>query len=250
MSKIKKYSKENVHIQITDFELRNVSVYGCDAGFYFEIRDNETDVLLDTDYEIVDNAFMGVDDSEEIYCFLEEKGIDFSEEYDDDYDRLPDEIKKEFEEYELDLYNSIYHEDLFDGEENAMEEIIGKVTRQLYLPDNKFYIVKGEEVGWIEVESDYFGVHLSSDTVKIHKVYNVNMQDWIYEANGTYFIINNNSYNLSTNYYIEFFERDESHPYKVTAEDFENETYPGYRGKVGDVIFDYHEVNEDTIGGT
>jgi hypothetical protein len=86
MGKIKKYSRENIHIKITDFELRNVSFYGCDAGFYFEIRDNETDVLLDSDYEIVDNAFMGVDDSEEIYCFLEEKGIDFSEEYDDEYD--------------------------------------------------------------------------------------------------------------------------------------------------------------------
>ena len=54
-------------------------------------------------------------------------------------------VKKEFEEYELDLYNSIYHEDFFDGEENAMEEIIGKVTRQLYLSNNKFYIVNGEE---------------------------------------------------------------------------------------------------------
>ena len=195
MLKIKKYSVDNVQIKITDFQLQDVSFYGCDAGFEFEIRDKETDVLLDTDYEIVDNAFMGVDDSEEIYSFLEEKEIDFSEEYDDDYDQLPDEIKKEFEEYELELYNDIYHEDFFDGEENAMEEIIGKVTRQLYLPDNKFYIVKGEEVGWIEVESDYFGVHLSSDTVKIHKVYNVDMQDWICETDGAYFVINDNSYN-------------------------------------------------------
>ena len=246
MGKIKKYSKENIHIKITDFELRNVSFYGCDAGFDLEIRDSETDVLLDTDYEIVDNAFMGVDDSEDLYSFLEEKEIDFSEEYDDDYDQLPDKIKKEFEEYELELYNDIYHEDFFDGEENAMEEIIGKVTRQLYLPDNKFYIVKGEEVGWIEVESDYFGVHLSSDTVKIHKVYNVDMQDWICETDGAYFVINDNSYNLSRNYNVVLFERDVSHPYKVTAEDFENDTYPGYRGKVGDVIFDYHAVYEES----
>ena len=67
MKKIKKYCEDNIRIKITDFELLDVSIYGCDARFEFEIRDNETDVLLDTDYETIDYAFMGVDDGEEIY---------------------------------------------------------------------------------------------------------------------------------------------------------------------------------------
>ena len=50
---IKKYCKDNIHIKITDFELLDVSIYGCDARFEFEIRDNETDVLLDTDFQKV-----------------------------------------------------------------------------------------------------------------------------------------------------------------------------------------------------
>ena len=76
MQKIKKYCEDNVHIKITDFELEDVSFYGCDAWFDFEIIDNETGALLDTDVEKVEYAFMGVDDSEDIYYFLEEKGID------------------------------------------------------------------------------------------------------------------------------------------------------------------------------
>ena len=119
MLKIKKYSDENVRVKITDFQLRDVSFYGCDAGFEFEIRDDETDVLLDTDYEIVENAFMGVDDGEEIYYFLEEKGIDFSEQYDDDYDQLPDELKKEYEAYLLEHYDDMYHEYFFEADEET-----------------------------------------------------------------------------------------------------------------------------------
>ena len=48
---IKRYSKENVRIQIKDFELENVSFYGCDAYFDIEIKDKETGILLSTDNE-------------------------------------------------------------------------------------------------------------------------------------------------------------------------------------------------------
>ena len=113
---------------------------------------------------------------------------------------------------------------------------------QLYLPKNKFYIVKGEEVGWIEAKSDYSGVHLSSDNVEIHRVYNVNMEDWICEAEGIFFNIICSDWGMSPEFSIEFFERDDEHPYMVTAEDFENDTYPGYHGKVGDVLYNYEDV--------
>ena len=187
MQKIKKYCEDNVHIKITDFELEDVSFYGCDAWFDFEIIDNETGALLDTDVEKVEYAFMGVDDSEDIYYFLEEKGIDFSEEYDDDFDRLPDELKKEFEEYELENYDEMYHEYLFDGDDETMQEYVDKVMEHLHLPSNKFYIVMDEKVCWIEATYDYFGVHLHSDNLKFSRVYNEEMEGWIYELDGIYF---------------------------------------------------------------
>ena len=242
MDTIKKYCEENIHIQITDFELRDVSIYGCDALFYFEIRDDETDVVLDTDCETIENAFMGVDDGEEIYYFLEEKGIDFSEEYDDDYDRLPDELKKEYEAYLLDHYNDLYHDYFFDADEDTQQEYIDKIMDQLYLASNRFYIIKDKKVCWIVTTEDYFGVHLSSDDVKIHKVYNVNMQEYIYEVDGIYFNICCSGMGLSADFYIELFERDEDHPYVVNAEDLANDVYPGYQGDVGDVIYSYNDL--------
>lgn len=239
MRKIKKYCNENVHIKITDFELLDVSVYGCDVCFYFEIRDGETEMLLDTDCEIIENAFMGVDDNEDIYYFLEEKEIDFSEEYDDDYENLPNELKKEFEAYELEHYNDIYHDCFFESEEETQEEIIDKISNQLYLASNKFYIVKDEKVGWIEATRDYFGVHLSSDSVEIHKVYNVDMEDWIYEVEGIYFYVICSDDWMNSNFYIQIVERDEEHPFTVTVDDLKNDFYWGYHGKAGDVIYNY-----------
>lgn len=245
MRKIKKYCKDNVHIKITDFELLDVSFYGCDARFHFEIRDDETDALLDTDCETIENAFMGVDDSEDIYYFLEEKGIDFSEEYDDDYNQLPDELKKEFEAYEFEQYNDMYHEYLFESEEETQEEYADKIMESLYLSPNRFYIVKDDKVEWIEATNDYSGVHLSCDGVNIRKVYNVDMQDWIFEADGIYFNIECINWGMSPNFAIELFERDDKHPITMTTNDLENDMYPGYNGKAGDVLFNYKDVDED-----
>ena len=96
----KQLCKENVRIQIKDFELKDVSFYGCDADFDIEIKDKETGILLATDNVRVENAFWGVDDSEEIYYFLEGKEIDVSEEYDDDFDNdLFDEDEEESRDY-------------------------------------------------------------------------------------------------------------------------------------------------------
>ena len=246
MQKIKKYCEDNVHIKISDFDLLDISIYGCDARFYFEIRDDETDVLLDTDCETIENAFMGVDDDEEIYYFLEEKDIDFSEEYDDDYDQLPDELKKEFEAYQLDQYNDMCHEYFFEAEEETQQAFVGKIMDQLYLAKNKFYIVKDEKVCWIEATNDYSGVHLSSDSLSLHRVYNVDMEGWLYESDGIYFDVSCSDWGLSPDFSIELFERDDEHPYIVTAEDIENGRYPNYHGKVGDVLYDYNNVDEDS----
>lgn len=69
MNKIKKYIDDNVSLRVTDFQLLDVSFYGCDARFEFEFRDKETGVVLNTYMETVENAFMGVDDGDEIYTF-------------------------------------------------------------------------------------------------------------------------------------------------------------------------------------
>ncbi len=206
---IKQYSAENIRIQITDFELLNTSFYGCDARFDFEIRDKETDVVLATDCETIENAFMGVDDSDEIYSFLEEKGIDFSEEYDDDYDKLPDDIKKEYEEYELLLTDAIEHESFFDEENSSgQDKYIERIMEQLYLDNSLLYIVHDGKVAWIKMESDYYGVHLSSDDVEIHKVYEKDMEDWIYEVEGNYFFITSD-FGMNPHYSLNFCEHDE-----------------------------------------
>lgn len=238
---IKKYCKDNIHIKITDFELLDVSIYGCDARFEFEIRDNETDVLLNKDLEKVENAFMGVDDSEDIYAFLEEKGIDFSEEYDDDFDELPDELKKKFEAYELQNYNDMYHDWFFESEEEEQEGVIEKIMDEMYMPKGLFYIVKGDSAEWIEARYDYFGVNLSSDTLDIRKVYYEDMEDWIYETEGEFFDVVSDG-GMSPDFDIEFFKRIEEHPYTVTANDLENDRYTGYVGKPGDVVYDYEDV--------
>lgn len=240
--KVKQYCKENVCIKVVDFELLDVSFYGCDARFEIEIKDQESNVLLDTDFETVENAFMGVDDSEEIYAFLEGKDIDFSEEYDDDFDKLPDELKKEFEEYELSLYNDLYHDYFFDGDDSTQEEIIDKIMDQFYLDESKLYIVRGKDARWIQISSGYLGIHLTSNDVEIHKAYNVNMQEWIYEVEGIYFYIINGDWGLRPDYHLILCKRDEAHPHTVTPDDLENDNYPGYNGKAGDVLYDDEEI--------
>ena len=238
MNKIKPYIDDNVSIRITDFQLLDVSFYGCDARFEFEIRDKETGVVLDTDIETVGSAFMGVDDSEEIYYFLENKGIDFSEEYDDDFDKLPDELKKEFEAHELETYNDMYHEWFFEDEDDEHTEIIEKIRNEIYMPNGLFYVVKDGEAHWIKVEADYFGVHLSCETLEIQRVYNVDAEGWIYALEGVYFDIVSD-FGLQPDFSIEFYERDDKHPYIVTSDDLQNDRFTGYVGKPGDTIYDY-----------
>lgn len=241
---IKKYCKDNISIKISDFKLKDTSFYGCDATFEFEIIDKETGTHLADDVEIIDSAFMGIDDSEDIYNFLEEKGIDFSEEYDDNFDSLPEELKKEYEEYELVTYNDMYHDWFFEAEEDEKKEIIDRIFKETHLEKGLFYVIKDGAVNWIGAKADYFGVHLHSDTLDIHKVYNINMEDGIYELDGEFFDIVADNYVdwEKTDYTILHFKRDEDHPYIVSSGDLRNDRYIGYRGKAGDVIYNYLEV--------
>ncbi|MBR6416935.1 MAG: hypothetical protein IKS22_12670 [Bacteroidales bacterium] len=236
---IRQYCKDNVSIRITDFELRDVSFYGCDALFRFEILDKKSGQLLGEDCEILENAFMGVDDSEELYYFLEEKGIDFSDEYDDDFDKLPPELKSEYQEYILAFWDEQYHESFFEADEGIKREYADRIMKQLYVNRNLLYVIRGDKVGFIKAETDYFGVHLHSDDVEIKTVYNVDMQGWIYEVEGAYFDVFPSGWGLGDCISFQPLKRKKGRKYVVSEEDLENDVYPGYDGKAGDVLYDY-----------
>lgn len=74
------------------------------------------------------------------------------------------------------------------------------------------------------------------DEVKIQPVYNVYSEEWIYEAEGVYFSVEASW----TNSYIDQYKRDETCKYIVTEEDLDNNRFPGYDGKVGDVLYGYN----------
>lgn len=238
---IKLFSKENVRVHVTDFELLKISFYGCDARFEYEVRDKEIDTLLYTDYDTIEYAFMGVDDSEEIYYFLEEKGIDFSAEYDDDYDKLPAEIRKEFEQYELSHYNDIYHEYFFDGGSDVQDVICEKLLDNLYPSSGDIYVICGDKVSWIDITSDYFGIHPQSDEIVINRVYNMDNEDWIYEVEGVYFELSM-IYSQPRQHTLLFYERDEDSRYVITEDDITEGAFPDYDGQAGDELYNYYAI--------
>lgn len=238
---IKLFSEENVRIHVTDFKLLDTSFYGCDARFEYEVRDKETNTLIFTTYDTIEYAFMGVDDSEEIYYFLEEKGIDFSADYDDDYDKLPAEVRKEFEQYELSHYNDIYHEYFFDGGSDVQDVICEKLLDNLYPSPGDIYVIIDDKVSWIDITSDYFGLHPQSGDIVIHRVYNMDEEDWIYEIEGVYFALRTN-YSSTNRYSLLLYERDDDSRYVVTEDDITECAFPDYDGQAGDELYNYYSV--------
>lgn len=237
---VKLYNADNITIRITDFKLQNVSYYGCDALFYYEIRDLETGILLDTSCETIEAAFMGIDDSEDVCEFLEDKGIDFTKDYDDNYDRLPAELKKEFEQHELEMYDDMYHDYFFEADDGIQAEMSEKIKAEMILYSGQIYVIRDGKVGWISVTDDYFGVHLKSDDVPIRMVYNMNDEDWIYAVDDAYFIVMV-SCDIYKHYSLRMLERDEDSRYVVTSDDLANDAFPYFDGDEGDVLYCYYE---------
>jgi hypothetical protein len=242
---VKRYTEENVYVKILDFELTTVSFYGCDARFEIEIRDKETGVLLDETWENLEYAFMGVDDGEDLYYFLEDKGIDFSEQYDDDYSKLPAQLQQEFDEYELSVYDEAYHEYLFD-DEDTLKEYSEKILNRCHPVDRyKLYIIKDSQPKWIDVTYDYFGFHLHSKDIEIHPVYDMGTESYIYEVEGCYFDLFVTEYTglfSCPEFKVILYTRDENDFYVVTEEDLCDDCYPpDYWGDPGDVLYYYDE---------
>jgi hypothetical protein len=244
---VKRYTEENVYVKILDFELTTVSFYGCDARFEIEIRDKETGVLLDETWENLEYAFMGVDDGEDLYYFLEDKGIDFSEQYDDDYSKLPAQLQQEFDEYELSVYDEAYHEYLFD-DEDTLKEYSEKILNRCHPVDRyKLYIIKDSQPKWIDVTYDYhYGFLLHSKDVFIRGLYNINVDadGYVYRVEDCYFnLLETESTGLFSwpDFKLILYTRDEDHPYVVTEEDLREGYMSDYWGNPGDVLYNYYE---------
>ena len=244
---IKHYCKNNIRIQITDVQLMDISFYGCDAGFDFEIRDKETDVLLDTGYEYVEYAFPGVDEDEEIDCFLEGKGIDFYEEYDGKFDNIHKDLLEEFKDYLFQIYNEYYQEMFYFGE-LYLDECIEKIMRQLDLANNLLYLVRGENVAWITAKRKsrpfYSGIALYSNDLTMRAVYNLNNERWLVEAEGHYFQVIDGCDGL----YLELYKRREDYKVIVTEDNYNEEDLPGYYGEIGIALYYYDLIHTIPMG--
>ncbi len=238
---VKRYTEENVYVKILDFELTTVSFYGCDARFEIEVRDKETGVLLDETWENLEYAFMGVDDGEDLYYFLEDKGIDFTEQYDDDYSKLPAQLQQEFDEYELSVYDEAYHEYLFD-DEDTLKEYSEKILNRCHpVRGRKLYIIKDSQPKWIDVTYDYFGFHLHSKDIGIHSVYNMDTESYIYEVEGCFFDLRLLDYSMYHPFELVLYTRDENDFYVLTEEDLSEPWPSDYWGDPGDVLYNYYE---------
>ena len=245
---IKHYCKNNIRIQITDVQLMDISFYGCDAGFHFEIRDKETDVLLDTDYDSVVCAFPGVDEDEEINCFLEGKGIDFYEEYDGDFDNIPKDLQEEYEDYLLQSYNEYYQEMFYIGE-LYLDECIEKIMRQLDLDNNLLYLVRGENVAWITVKRKPYPfchvIVLYSNDLTMKNAYNLANERWLVEAEGHYFqVIDDGCEGL----YLRLYKRREDYKVIVTEDNYNKKDLPGYDGEIGITLYYYDLIHTIPMG--
>ena len=182
---VKQFNDENLEIKITDFKLDDLSVYGCDATFIYDLIDKETGIKIDEDYDTI-TAFMGVEIDDEIYDFLEEKGIDYEKEYDCDSSKLPKKLYDEYYNMMLDMYNDGYQDYFWECEE-LQQEITEKLMDKAYFPSSKLYVIRNNNVEFIDLSCDYFGVHLKSDTVDIKRVYYDDMEDYVYEIDGVKF---------------------------------------------------------------
>lgn len=227
---LKVFNTENVWIWIKSFELTDVSFYGCDVRFYVEIQDKETGILLKVESVEFKNLFPSVDEDEEIDCFLEGKGIDFYEEYDGDFDNIPKDLQEEYEDYLLQSYNEYYQEMFYFGERSLYK--YREIIIRKFPIDKQLYLIRGDNVAWITVGVEYGSTKLHSVDVKIHTVYNINTESWIYDIEGNYFVV---YFSCDHSLHLTFYERDENYKFIVKDDDF----IPDYYGKAGNVLYSY-----------
>lgn len=245
--KIKKVNLDNCIIRIKDLEVTDYSFYGTDADFHYDVIDRETNkIIFENEFSSLEWGLMGYEDYDDFDDFLEEKGItyeEFKEKYDEDFDKLPQEMKDEFiisvKERLTDYYYEEYvGEDLCEIDNDLAEKLLDN----LYEKDS-YYFIKDEKIYFLDIDYDYFGIHLRNNDNIFEMVYDINRERYIYKIKDTdyYFDIikdfhHYNSYNI-----IEM-KREKNNKKKVTGEDLENDIFPGYYGKIGEYVYCYDEA--------
>ena len=96
-------------------------------------------------------------------------------------------------------------------------------------------------MSWIDITSDYFGIHPQSGDIVIHRVYNMDGEDWIYEIEGVYFALRTN-YSSTNRHSLLLYERDDDSCYVVTEDDITEGAFPDYDGQAGDELYNYYAI--------
>lgn len=96
-------------------------------------------------------------------------------------------------------------------------------------------------MSWIDITNDYFGLHPQSGDIVIHRVYNMDEEDWIYEVGGVYFELGM-IYSQPRQHTLLFYERDDDSRYVVKEDDITKGAFPDYDGYVGDELYNYYSV--------
>ena len=209
-SQLKRYTYDFFYVVVTEFEIVGTCFMGTDAYFNVELRDRDTDILLNEEYERLDNCFMGFEDNDSEYFeeWLKEKyNIDFEKDYEYETSRLPEDVLDDWHKYEIELLDECYHD--ADLEDIITDDILDKIGRQVSDRDS-FYIIDDGEAYLYDVKQTYFGAKiLGADTPEY--VINGHAEDLIMSLHGVYFQI----YFDGT---IEVYEKDENSGFVVDEE--------------------------------
>ena len=112
-SQLKRYTYDFFYVVVTEFEIVDTCFMGTDAYFNVELRDRDTDILLNEEYERLDSCFMGFEDNDSEYFeeWLKEKyNIDFEKDYEYETSRLPEDVLDDWHKYEIELLDECYHD--------------------------------------------------------------------------------------------------------------------------------------------
>lgn len=241
--RIKKFNAGNIKIVVTGIEITDTSFYGTDAWFDFEIRDSQTDILLDEDRAYLEWCLPGYEDDDEEYFeewLKETHGIDYEKDYDCDFYKLPEQIKEEWHKLEvetlIDCYQDAELSDVItDGIIEKLEKVAVNYRKEL------FYIIVGDKANIYEVSFDYYGPHVTgynnSNTVEL--VWYLDAQEEIFYVDGVYFDVF--GFDRYERYEYEEYVRDDSSAFVV------NEDYldglPSTTPYLGKVVYDYEPID-------
>ena len=234
--KIKKFTKENVNVEVMNVKAIENSIYGSDVELTVKFTDKETGLVICDEY-LFNNVRAAYFDEYEDFCYRAEEDEDYVF-YGREWDSLTDEEMKMVEEEALDMLTECEEEFWYYEacEENgSFDELFEQYEKEhntmfYILEDNEIIIedacVTAENIYDVFIESDYF-----------ISVYNINMERDIYKytKNGKYYF----SYDGKN---IIEFEIDKSKKSVVLTEDLLCDKYWECDEYPGTTIYYYNEI--------